>query len=66
MHALIHFAALLTEEEEGKNADNEDLEENEGGHELAANRSWSKHRHKKTDEKQARSERTTSEKRDKC
>jgi hypothetical protein len=55
------------QEQERKNADDEDLEENQGGHELAANRSWSEQWHKKTDEKserkRARDERTTSQKR---
>ena len=66
VHALIHFAALLMKEEERKNADDEELEEHEGGHELAANRSWSEHRHKKTDEKRAECEQKTSEKRAKA
>jgi hypothetical protein len=45
MHPLVHFGFLLAEEQERKNADDNDLEEDQSGHELAANRSWSEQRH---------------------
>jgi hypothetical protein len=45
VHALGHFGILLTDKQERKDADNDDLEEDESGHELAANRSWSEDRH---------------------
>ena len=41
VHALLHLRALLAEEQDRKDADDDDLEEDESGHELAANRSWS-------------------------
>src|ERR1035438_6488465 len=41
VHALVHLGALLVEEQERKNADDNDLEEDQSGHELTANRSWS-------------------------
>ena len=45
MHALRHFIALLMKEEQGENAHDDEFEQNEGSHELAANRSWSEQRH---------------------
>jgi ATP-dependent 26S proteasome regulatory subunit len=45
MHALRHFRALLVEQDEGENAHDDELEQNEGGHELAANRAWFEQRH---------------------
>ena len=44
--ALRHFRLLLAEEQKRKNADDNDLEEDQSGHELAANRPWSEQRHR--------------------
>jgi hypothetical protein len=65
LHSLFQLTLLMMDEQERENANDEDLEEDKGGHELAANRSWSQHRHtvsEKRSAKKAVSKRAASEK----
>ena len=47
VHALAEVALLVANEQEREDAYDKDLEEDKSGHELAADRSWSQHRHRK-------------------